>query len=409
MPKYVYKARNIQKKLIEGIEYAGSSQELVANLRKKGLTVIFVKEVLEEAVKEKKKRKAVKKRGRIKAQDIAILCRQLSTMINAGVSVLDAMVDISEMVTTEKFQIILRKIVNDIKSGNSLSSAMKKHPKIFTNVFVSMIKAGEESGKLGKVLYDLSGYLESVEKLKKQVKAASAYPIFVTGFFILTIAGLVLFLVPRFKNMFSAFGAELPFLTKMVMGVSDTAIKNFHWIVLISAGITAAAVMIYRTKKGRYQADKLKLKLPIFGKIMTKVIIAQLFQTLATLIRGGVDVIASLEIASKVVNNLQIEQIISDMRIKIMEGSTLSVEMDKYPFFPRMTVRMTSVGEKTGKMEDLFNRLSEFYNDEVDATVAALSSIIEPVLIVLLGGAVGFFVIAMYLPVFKMATAMMGG
>ncbi len=305
--------------------------------------------------------------------------------------------------------IILRKIVNDIKSGNSLSSAMKKYPKIFSNIFVSMIKAGEESGKLGKVLYDLSGYLESVEKLKKQVKAASAYPIFVTGFFILTIAGLVLFLVPRFKNMFAAFGAELPFLTKMVMGVSDTAIKNFHWIVLILAGITAAAVMIYRTKKGRYQADKLKLKLPIFGKIMTKVIIAQLFQTLATLIRGGVDVIASLEIASKVVNNLQIEQIISDMRIKIMEGSTLSAEMDKYPFFPRMTVRMTSVGEKTGRMEELFNRLSEFYNDEVDATVAALSSIIEPVLIVLLGGAVGFFVIAMYLPVFKMATAMMGG
>lgn len=409
MPKYVYKARNIQKKLIEGIEYAGSSQELVANLRKKGLTVIFVKEALEKAVKEKKKRKAVRKRGRIKAQDIAVLCRQLSTMINAGVSVLDAMVDISEMVTTEKFQIILRKIVNDIKSGNSLSSAMKKYPKVFSNIFVSMIKAGEESGKLGKVLYDLSGYLEKAEKLKKQVKAASAYPIFVTGFFILTIAGLVLFLVPRFKNMFTAFGAELPFLTKMVMGVSDTAIKNFHWIVLILAGITVAAVMIYRTKKGRYQADKLKLKLPIFGKIMTKVIIAQLFQTLATLIRGGVDVIASLEIASKVVNNLQIEQIISDMRIKIMEGSTLSAEMDKYPFFPRMTVRMTSVGEKTGRMEELFNRLSEFYNDEVDATVAALSSIIEPVLIVLLGGAVGFFVIAMYLPVFKMATAMMGG
>ncbi|MFC2062230.1 type II secretion system F family protein, partial [Elusimicrobiota bacterium] len=293
--------------------------------------------------------------------------------------------------------------------GGSLSEALKKHSQVFNRFFVSMVEAGEESGSLDIVLQDLSAYLEHTVKLQRKVKAASTYPVFITGFFVTVVAGIVLFLIPKFKELFSSLGVELPMLTKVVMGISGFFVNYFYITALIGIGLGILFTTFYRTEKGRYQIESTLLVIPLFGILMTKVILTRFFQTLSTLLKNGVDIVASLEIAGRVVNNVPVEKIINDIKIRIMEGSSLASEMNKYPIFPKMSVRMAAIGERSGKIDEMLSRVSEYFNDEVDATVEGLSSIIEPFLIIILGVVVGFFIIAMYLPVFRMAMGMLGG
>lgn len=408
MPKYVFKARNLNNEAVDGFRNAGTERELVSTLRNEGLVVFSVKEVKDEASRKEKKRAAGMKGGAVGQADVAIFCRQLATLINAGVSILDGIDDLSEMVPNARFSKLLKTVANDVREGSTMSDALKKHQKVFGKIFIAMISAGEKSGKLGKVLSDLAIYLESSIKLRRKVKAASAYPIFVGGFFILALGALVLFVIPRFKAIFISFGAELPLPTRIIMGISETAIKNIHWIILLLIGTITGTTMSYRTTPGRMFFDNLKLRMPIFGEIMTKVVFARFFQTLSTLLQSGIDIVASLEIAGKVTNNLPVERMIGTIRSRVIEGSTISGEMEKFSLFPRMVVRMTAIGEKSGKLDEMFVKLSEYYNDEIDAAVSIMSSIIEPLLIILLGLVVGIAVVAMYLPMFKMALAVMG-
>ncbi|MBN2407193.1 MAG: type II secretion system F family protein [Elusimicrobia bacterium] len=412
MPKFVYKARDKQGKLLEGVKFANSSREVVEELDRVGLLAVSVEEATEivgEKEKKKKKKREVEVRKRINAKEIAIFCRQMATMINAGVSIVESIEDITQMVVNVKFRNVLKTVSTNIKRGSSLSEALKKHPRIFSRIFIAMIRAGEESGNLDIVLLDLSDYLENGVKLRRKIKSASTYPVFIGVFFAGVVAGLVLFLIPRFKKLFISMGTDLPLPTKIVMGISDLAIHNFHWLILLAGGAVAGLVFLYNTKPGRFKIDKLLLDTPIVGVFITKVILTRFFQTLATLLKSGVDVVASLEIAAKVINNIPAEQMIDNIRIKIMEGSSLAAEMANYTLFPRMPVRMTAIGEKSGKIDEMLARIAEYYSDEVDATVEGFSSIIEPVLIVFLGFIVGIFIISMYLPIFKMAIGMMSG
>ncbi|MFH1416139.1 MAG: type II secretion system F family protein [Elusimicrobiota bacterium] len=404
MSKYVYKARDKQGKLVEGIVQAETSREVVTALNSKELIAISVERV--EDIAEKKKIKDRVSKKSLKTKDISIFCRQMATMINAGVSVIEAVTDIGQTAANLKLRQILRKVANDIKMGSSLSESLKRHPHVFNKVFTSMMLAGEESGNLDVVLLDLSGYLEATVKLRRRIKAASMYPGFVATFMLATVAGLVFFLVPRFKKLFASLGAELPLPTKIVMWFSDAAVRNIHWIILILAGLVFLVYSFYQTKVGRMRIDRFLLGIPIMGMIMTKVVFTRFFQTMATLLKSGVDIVASLEIAGKVVDNVYVEKLINNIRLKIMEGSTMSGEMNREAMFPRIAIRMTAIGEKSGKLDEMFMKISEYYNDEVDATVEGLSSILEPVLIVILGVVVGMFVLAMYLPIFKMAMAM---
>lgn len=407
MAKYIYKARDKTGQLVEGVVQADSSREVVAALNNKDLIAVSVEEIKAVADKKKKVREKVIRKG-IKPKDIAVFCRQMATMINAGVSVIEAIEDIAQTTLNLRFKRILSRVGNDIKTGSALSESLNRHPNIFNQLFVSMMRAGEESGNLDVVLMDLAKYLESMVALKRKIKSASMYPIFILSFMGLVTAGLVLFLVPKFKNLFLSLGADLPLPTQIVMMCSDLAIRNIHWLVLIVGGALFFLYSIYHTRLGRLKIDTVVLAIPIIGLIVSKVILTRFFQTLATLIKSGVDIVASLEIASKVVNNLFAEQVINNIRFRIMEGSTLSDEMSKYFFFPKISVRMTSIGEKSGKMDEMFVKIAEYYNDEIDATVEGLSSLIEPVLIVALGLIIGVFVVSMYLPVFKMAMALVG-
>lgn len=337
---------------------------------------------------------------------MAIFCRQFSTLINAGVTIVDAVEDVGEMSINMRLSKILKNIATDIRGGSTLSDSMKKYQSTFGRVFVALIAAGERSGKLGRILQDLAKYLEASVKLKRKVQSASSYPLFVAGFFTLALAGIVLFLIPRFKVMFASFGAELPLPTQIVMAISTIALKNLPIVVVGSGLLAVAATMAYKTESGRMIFDTMLLKVPIFGKIMMRVVYARFFQTLATLIRSGNDVVSSLEIAAKVADNVYIESKITLVKNKVVEGSTISDEMERIKVFPRMVSRMTAVGEKTGQLDEMFEKLSDYYNDEVEAAVNSMSSIIEPVLIVGLGGIVGVVVVALYLPIFKMGMAM---
>ncbi|MFC2048949.1 type II secretion system F family protein [Elusimicrobiota bacterium] len=411
MPKYIYKARDNRGKLIEGVEFANSKKDIVGILDEQGLLAVSVEEVKGKPEKqtEKKKKKEVLKRGRIRQTDIALFCRQMATMINAGVSIIESIEDIAQMVLNSKLRKVLQLVADSIRKGDSLSEAMKRHPRVFNRFFVSMVRAGEESGNLDLVLNDLSKYLENGIKLQRKMRSASMYPMFIGGFFFLVVIGLVLFLIPRFKTLFSSMGAELPLPTKIVMNISDVMVKNLPALVVIAVGIVLFFVAMYKNKVGRYYIDSFILRIPIAGILITKAVLTRFFSTLATLLKSGVDIVASLEIAGNVISNLPAERIVSNIRIKIMEGSSLAAEMGKHPLFPRMPVRMVSIGEKAGKIDEMLNRVAEYYTDEVDATVEGFSSLVEPVLIVFLGLVVGLFIIAMYLPIFKMALSMMEG
>lgn len=413
MAKFVFKAKNMAGGLVEGARAANSEKELVAALRAEGLFVFSVAEAREGAAGKEKKQfgtkssRLVRKGGSVKYEDIAVLSRQLATMINSGVSILDGIEDLAEMVTNQKLYVILKNIANDIREGSTLSDAMKKYQRVFGRVFVSMVAAGEKSGKLGKVLLDMATYLEGSVKLKRKVKSASVYPLTVAGFFVIVLAGIVLFLIPRFKEMFGSFGVELPLPTRVVVAISDVGLRNFHWVVLGSIVLAVGYTTLSRTPPGRFFLDSLKLKTPILGDMVVKIVFARFFQSLSTLLKSGVDIVSSIDIAAKVTDNMLVEQLLGNIKNRVIEGSTLSSEMEKSPVFPRMVVRMTAVGEKSGRLDEMFSKLSDYYNDEVDALVASLSSIVEPVLIVLLGLIIGIVVITMYLPIFKMAMTTM--
>lgn len=406
MPKFYFKARNARNELIEGARTAGSEKEVISALSGEGLVVFSVIESSEKFARAEKKQKGVKG-GSIKSEDVAIFCRQFSTLINAGVTIIDAIEDVGDMSVNGKLRTILKSVSADIRGGNTLSEAMRKYQKTFGRVFVALLAAGERSGKLGRILQDLAKYLEGSVKLRRKVQSASTYPLFVAGFFILALAGIVLFLIPRFKAMFASFGAQLPLPTLIVLNISTMALQNLPFIIVGGGALVAAMVAFYKTDSGRMFFDTLILKLPIFGNIMLRVVFARFFQTLSTLIRSGSDVVSSLEIAAKVADNVYIESKIIQVKNRVVEGSTISDEMERAKVFPRMVSRMTAVGEKSGQLDEMFEKLCDYYTDEVDAAVNSMSSIIEPILIIGIGGIVGLVVIALYLPIFKLGMTMM--
>lgn len=418
MPKFVFKAKNLIGENVDGTREAASEQELLAALRSEGLVVFFVKGHSADKAPDKDKKPGMPRTlsakqplfgGSISDQDVAVFCRQAAALINAGISIVDAMDDLSTIVANPRFGRIIKTVAADIRSGVTLSDAMKRHQKIFGQLFVAMVAVGEKTGKLGTVLEEMAAYLEKAVALKRKVKSAAAYPGFIAGFFAFAVTGIVFFLIPRFKAMFSSFGAELPYPTKIAFAVSDWCVAHFPLLSLAGIGTIVAMIMVYRTPSGRFLIDTWQLRMPIFGDIISKVLFARFFQTLSTMLRSGVDLLVSLEIAGRVMGNGYMEKVVDTVRTRVVEGATLATAFEQHAVFPRIAVRMTAVGEKSGRLDDMFVKLSGYYNDEVDSVVAGLSSLIEPLLIVVMGGLVGGLVIVMYLPIFRLAGAMMSG
>jgi type IV pilus assembly protein PilC len=346
--------------------------------------------------------------GKVKEKEVVVFCRIFSTMINAGLPLIQCLDLLSQQEQNKVFAKIIRSIKEDIEGGTSLTDALKKYPKVFDDLFVNLIAAGEAGGILDVVLGRLSNYLEKAMKLKAKVKSAMTYPIAVLVISFAVVALLLVKVIPTFQQMFESSGAELPGPTAAVVAMSKFA-QAYWWVVV--AVIIAFVIIIrqfYKTEKGRWMLDSAILKAPIFGSVMKKVAVARFSRTMATMMSSGVPILEGLNIVSKSAGNIVVEDALMKTRQAISEGRSIAEPLSETGIFPPMVVQMISVGEATGALDSMLNKIADFYDDEVDAAVDAMTALLEPVMMVFLGGIVGGMIIAMYLPIFKMASVVGG-
>lgn len=404
MSRFSYIARDGTGRSVRALQDAESARALVSSLRLRGLTPISVEEIKPKPGARAKPAKVGRKK--IKLKEVAVFSRQLTTMLKAGLTIVSSIGDIGAELENLNFQRILKDVRDDIEGGSTFSEALSRHPGAFSILFISMVRAGEAGGNLEGVLEELASYLEGQVALRKKIKSATSYPIFIGVFVFLALCGVIFFLIPKFQEMFASFGAELPLLTLIIMNISNFATHNILAIIGVAFVMGILFRVFSRTEVGRYQIDRLKLKLPIFGKMVHKAILTRFARTLGTLLASGVSIVLSLEMVAKISGNVLVERALAKVRAGVIGGSTIAEELGKHELFPRLLIRMVSVGEKSGKISEMLEKLSDSYDEELDATISGLTSIIEPLLIVCLGGIVGIVVIAIYFPIFKLAATM---
>lgn len=345
---------------------------------------------------------------KVKEKDVVVFARQFATMINAGLPIVHSLELLAQEEENKTFKKIIGEIKEDIESGITLTDALRKHPKIFDELFVNLVNAGEAGGILDVILNRLSSYMEKVLKLKAKVKGAMTYP---AATLVVAIAVVILLLwkvVPVFQEMFEGFGGGLPAPTQFLVNMSEFVQNN---IFLIFGSIIVIFIVFkryYRTERGRLHVDKLILKAPVFGILLKKVAVAKFSRTLSTMMSSGVPILEGLEIVSKTAGNKIIENTLMDTKKSITEGKTIAEPLAQAQIFPSMVVSMIAVGENTGALDAMLAKIADFYDDEVDAAVEAMTSLIEPFMMVFLGGVIGGMIIALYLPIFKMAGAVSG-
>jgi type IV pilus assembly protein PilC len=339
----------------------------------------------------------------IKTKEIVIFTRQFSTMINAGLPLVQCLDILSSQQPNPSFKKILTQIKQDVEGGSTFADSLSKHPKVFDSLYVNLVAAGEIGGVLDTVLNRLAVYMEKNEQLKNKIKSAMTYPIIVLCVAFGVVAILMIFVIPTFSDMFKQFGSALPAPTQMVVNLSHF-FRNFWWAM---AGFIVVLIFGFKwirtQEKGRFYTDKLALRLPIFGDLIRKVAVAKFTRTLGTMISSGVPIMDGLDITSKTAGNVIVENAIRAVRTAISEGRSMSEPLEQTGIFPGMVVQMIAVGEATGAMDQMLGKIADFYDEEVDTAVEALTSALEPMLMVFLGGVIGFVVVAMYLPIFKMA------
>ncbi len=339
-------------------------------------------------------------------KDIVIFTRQFSTMIDAGLPLVQGLNILADQAENKTFKEILKQVTKDVEGGATLADALGKHPRVFDALFVNLVAAGEVGGILDTILQRLAAYIEKVEKLKSKVKGAMVYPIAVLGIGILVVGVIMVFVMPVFKEMFSGFGKGLPALTQVVMNISDFMVGNIHFIIGGVIVFIWAFRRYKRTKSGERNIDIILLKLPVFGELIKKVAVARFTRTLGTMLSSGVTILDALEITAKTAGNVIVEEVIYDARTSIAEGQTIAEPISESDIFPGMVSQMISVGESTGALDAMLEKIADFYDDEVDASVNAMTALMEPLMMMFLAGALGPIIIAMYLPIFQMASAM---
>jgi type IV pilus assembly protein PilC len=323
-------------------------------------------------------------------------------MIEAGLNVVQALVILEEQTEDKYFALVVRELRADVEGGLLLSQAMRRHPKIFDRLFVSMVEAGEAAGILDEVLDRVAVHIEKATQIKRRVKGAMLYPLMVLSFATLVLTGLLLFLVPVFVHIFSQLGGDLPKLTQYVVNVSDLLKHRFYIIFPGFGGLIFGFRKWKKTEAGRKQWDRFKLKVPKIGPVVLKVTMARFSRTLSTLVSAGVDIIQALEITGQTAGNWMVENALGDVRAKVHEGVPIAQPLVDNAIFPPMVSQMVKIGEETGELEKMLGKIADFYEDEVDAAISSLTSIVEPLMMILVGAMVGVIVIAMYLPMFRM-------
>jgi type IV pilus assembly protein PilC len=338
----------------------------------------------------------------VKISDVAIFSRQFSTMINAGLPVLQCLSIIADQQVNPTFKSIVNQIKDDIGSGGNLSDSMAKHPKVFDELYVNMVRSGELGGVLDTILERLSVYMEKAEALKRKIKSAMMYPVIVISVAIIVIAFLMVKVIPTFEDVFNSFGAKLPPLTAGLVACSRF-MQHYWWMIATAIAIIRAGVIAFgKTTKGEYILDSILLKLPVFGDLARKSAVARFTRTLGTLLKSGVPILEALETVAKTSGNKVVEGVINGARVSIREGQGMTEPLKKGNIFPPMVIQMVSVGEETGKIDEMLMRAADFYEEEVDTAVEGLSSAMEPLIIVFLGVSIGTIVVAMFMPMFDL-------
>ncbi len=398
MPAFTYTARALNGDLRTATIDAPSRDEVVAQLRRQRLNVVKIDEAAQAANKKKSS-------GKISMRDVVIFTRQFSTMINAGLPLVQALDILAKQSENKALKDVTRAVVFDVESGHTVADALRKHPKAFTDLYVNKVAAGEAGGILDTILMRLATFLEKNDALVRKVKGAMIYPGVIMSVAAIAIVVLLLFVIPVFEKMFESVGMPLPLPTRVVISMSRF-LQSFWWAVIGGFMFMGWSLKkYYATSDGKLAIDKALLKMPVLGDVLRKSAVSRFTRTLGTLIGSGVSILDGLEITAKTAGNRVIQDAIMESRASIAGGETISAPLQKSAVFPPMVISMIAVGEQTGGLDEMLSKIADFYDEEVDAAVSGLLSLMEPVMIVFLGVVVGGMVVAMYLPIFDMMNA----
>ncbi|OGR59537.1 MAG: hypothetical protein A2X36_06370, partial [Elusimicrobia bacterium GWA2_69_24] len=400
MPNFAYTAKEANGNMVKGTMVCAKEGEAIQRLKSQKLTVVDISVAGEGLVA--KALKAVGMGPTVKSKDLVLFSRQLSTLVSAGVPIVQSLTILEEQQENPLFKEILGDVRTEIEAGLSISDSLKKHPDAFPDIYTAMIRAGELGGILDTILERLSTFLESSEALKAKVKSAMMYPGIVLSICGAVTIFLLTFVIPTFKTIFESFGRELPMPTQFLLDLSDLMKTKWYMIPTIPTACFVAFKKFYKTPKGHRFVDAKLLKAPIFGIILKKVAVAKFTRTLGTLVKSGVPIMQGLETVAATAGNVIIEEVVLSARESIREGGRLADPLKKSGVFPAMVTQMIGVGEETGALDQMLIRIADFYDQEVDTAVKGLTSMIEPLVIVVMGSVVGGIVIAMFLPMFEM-------
>lgn len=416
MPSFYYRARDLEGRPHEGVEVAGSEEDVLRMLEGAKLVPVSIEARAAEgepapgldlgALWHDLERRL---NGAVKPASVALFARQLSTMVGAGLPLVKSLRSISRDHEDQRLAAILNQVADDVQKGDTLATAMARHPAAFDEVFVSLVNTGEVSGTLDQILDQTATYLERAEELRLKVEAALRYPTFVLVFSMLVLVAMMLWVVPRFSEIYGRFKVPLPWPTLVLLTVSRTITENFAVTLLIAAAAGVAGWNAARTEAGRLWVDRSKFGLPVFGPLIRMYAITKFARTLGMLTSSGTQILYALKVLQPVPGNKVLEQGIEQVRSRVEQGSSLSRAMTETGVFPEMLVQMTATGEETGQLDNMLKRTADFYELRVSAAVQGLSSLVEPIAIVILGAIVGVMLIALYLPIFSLGQAMRQG
>jgi type IV pilus assembly protein PilC len=395
MATFTYTARAFNGDLRTATIDASSRDDVIAQLRKQRLSVVKIDQDASKKIG----------KGSIKTRDVVIFTRQFSTMINSGLPLVQALTILAEQTDNKALAEVTKKVVFDVESGNTVADALSKHPRAFTNLYVNMVAAGEAGGILDTILMRLATFLEKNDALVRKVKGAMIYPAVIMSVAAIAVVVLLIFVIPVFAGMFASGGMALPLPTRIVIGASGF-LRTYWWVigaVIIVGGYSGKKY--YATSNGKLVIDRLMLKVPVLGDVLRKSAVSRFTRTLGTLISSGVSILEGLEITAKTAGNRVIQDAIMQSRSSIAGGDTIAQPLQKSKVFPPMVISMIAVGEQTGGLDEMLSKIADFYDEEVDAAVSNLLSLLEPIMIVFLGVVVGGMVVAMYLPIFDMVNA----
>jgi type IV pilus assembly protein PilC len=396
MPSFVYVAREtVTGREIRSSVEAATEQAAISALLNRNLLVV--------SIQEKVGKKGRTSGGKVALADLVIFTRQLATMIDAGLAMVQSLQALAEQTPNKVMRDVIKDVCTRVESGDSFSEALQKHPNAFSRLYVCMVGAGEKGGLLAEILARLAVYLENTARLRKKVKSAMMYPTVVTVVAIGITIFLLVKVIPVFGEIYKDFNSTLPGPTLFLMNISNILKQYFLLFLLGGGGLVYGWFHFIKTKPGREFWDARRIKLPIFGVIAHKICLARFTRTLASLIRSGVPILEVLQIVSQTVGNVIMEKAIKAAAVDIERGESISAALGKHPVFPSMIIRMITAGEQTGKIDNMLERISDFLDEEIETTLAGLTSLIEPILIVFLGVVIGGMVICMFLPIFKMS------